>query len=169
MEVGKTVLSRRCEFNRHFSDPAFETLLMMTNKLSLILLLVISLNVRKVWSQCTVTDFCSLRSTRGISANNASMARRSMSMTCQRTCSLHPGCVAMTYDSTSKNCELHEAGTGGTHCMTLENDERSFFGFIKHPERSCPKVSCVKQLNNFSLYGLVTPHGDIDPGQHWIR
>ena len=124
-----------------------ETLPIMKNKVGLILLLIISLNPGKVQSQCTTTDFCFLRSIRGMSVYNSSMSKRSMSMTCQQACLWHSGCTATSYDSTTENCELHEAGTEGTSCMTFANDERSSFRMIKQPERSCPKVSSEKYFN----------------------
>ena len=124
------------------SDQASERLPTMTNKVGLVFLLVMSQNVCKAPSQCSTTDFCSLRSTRGISVYNSSMARRSLYMTCQQACSLCVVCIATTYDSTTDKCHLHEAGMEGTPCMTLVDDERSSFWMIKQPGRSCPKVSC---------------------------
>ena len=119
----------------------------MASKACLILQLIISLCAHKVLSHCTTTDFCSLRNTRGASIYNSSMSKLYMSMTCQRACSLHPGCTATTYDSTRETCELHEAGTEGTPCMTLTNDEGSSLWIRKQPTRSCPKVSCEKEFN----------------------
>ena len=122
-----------------------ETVPMTTNKVGFILLLVISLNVHQVLSQCTTIDFCSFESTRGISAHKSSMAKHSIFMTCPRACSLHPGCIATTYDSTTEICELHEAGVESTPCMTLDTEEGSSFWMVNQPERACPQVSSEKQ------------------------
>ena len=96
-------------------------------------------------------EFCLLRNIRGISVYNSSRSRRSMSMTCIRACWLHPGCVVTTYDSATENCELHETGAEGTPPVTLVNNDGSSVWFIKHPQRSCPKVSF-----NFKLLSTLS-------------
>ena len=128
-----------------------KTLNMTAGKVGLILLLLTSLYVRKVPSQCMTTEFCLLRNIRGISVYNSSRSRRSMSMTCIRACWLHPGCVVTTYDSATENCELHETGAEGTPPVTLVNNDGSSVWFIKHPQRSCLKVSF-----NFKLLSTLS-------------
>ena len=137
-----------CCFDDLFSDivgcKASGTPPMMANTPSLILLLIIKLNEHQVLPECTAADLCSLENTRGLSVYNGSIPRRSVSTSCPRVCSLNSKCIATTYNPQTENCDLHEAGTTGTPCMTLVPDLGSSFWMIKHLERSCPKVSFKK-------------------------